>query len=305
MGDSFSGRVCLVTGGAGFIGSHLVAALRALGNDVRVLDVKTGGDVRNGREVAEALRGVDVVFHLAAIHGAAFARDPDLAHDVNVNGTQTVFAAAAAEGVKRVVYASSAAVYGCRGLIQDEILEGVGLSEYGAHKQLNEEAAGEHWFGHGSFVGLRLFNVYGPGQAAESGAVIPRWMEALRKGQPVPIEGDGRQVRDFVHVKDVVRAFLMVAEADSSALIQGLFNVGSGIGTSLSDLLQLMCRVTGSGTVPVKQLPARRQAADRSQASIARIANRLGWLPQVTLGAGLRELAKVFGNPYTNKNQRL
>ncbi|MDD2657871.1 MAG: NAD-dependent epimerase/dehydratase family protein, partial [Candidatus Pacebacteria bacterium] len=246
----------LVTGGAGFIGSHLVALLASKGIEVRVLDslvsgkrerVPAGvdfiqGDIRDRDALMAAMKDVTQVVHLAALVSVAESMaDPLSTHEVNVTGTEHVLQAMRGAGVKRIVYASSAAVYGDEpSLPKRESSPLQPQSPYALSKVINEAQAGmyERAFGL-SPVGLRFFNVYGPGQAGNHpyASVIPRWIEAVRAGRPVTVYGDGSQTRDFVHVRDVAQAIYLALVSNAT----GVFNIASGEEVSLTELAQIMC----------------------------------------------------------------
>ena len=253
----------LVTGGGGFIGSHLVDALLARGDEVRVLDnFSTGklenlqhnlenirlftGDLRDNMILNEAVQGVDLIFHQAAFVSVPQSmEDPESCFDINVNGTGKLLAAAKAAGVKRVVLASSAAVYGeneAMPLSEDE--EPDPLSPYAASKSINEVYARLFTEQLGlDVVALRYFNVYGPRQnpASDYAAVIPIFIETLDEEETPVIFGDGLQTRDFVYISDVVQANLLAAE---SVKAPGLvFNICSGKEINLLDLLEKLSTI--------------------------------------------------------------
>lgn len=299
-------RRYLVTGGAGFVGSHLVEALVHGGSDVRVLDnLSTGqeanladvrsaielvrGDVRDLDAVRAAMAGVDAVFHLAAIPSVARSvSDPLETFAVNVQGTQHVLSAALAAGVRRVVYASSAAIYGNpTRLPVAEDQQPAPLSPYGAHKLAGEHLC--HVFAHTlglETVALRYFNIYGPRQDPSSpySGVISKFLEASRAGAHPVIYGDGEQTRDFVHVADVVRANLLAAR--SGAASGRAFNVGTGRAISLNELLRVAMRALSAEGHPVRGESRagdiRHSVADITQARLA-----LGYEPTVDLAEGL------------------
>ncbi len=283
----------LVTGGAGFIGSHLVRALLAEGKRVRVLDnFCTGkreniaglpvelieGDVRAQPHLAEALRGVEVVFHQAAfISVPQSIEEPQTCFDVNVQGTLRLLDEARQAGVQRVVLASSCAVYGDSANLPLREEEACApLSPYAASKQVTEIYAGVYSrLYHMQVTALRYFNVYGPRQSPDSAyaAVIPIFIKRWLSGQAPTVYGDGSQKRDFVYVEDVVRANLAAANCAQAG--GGVFNVCTGTETSLLELLDtLRCllsnppqelraalRVTMGET---QSLPEARFAAPRS-----------------------------------------
>ena len=253
----------LVTGGGGFIGSHLVDALLARGDVVRVLDnFSTGkrenlqhniekiqlltGDLRESEILNEAVQGVDYIFHQAAFVSVPQSmEDPDSCFDINVNGTGKLLAVARAAGVKRVVLASSAAVYGeneAVPLSEDE--EPDPLSPYAASKSINEIYARLFTKHLGlNVVALRYFNVYGPRQnpASDYAAVVPIFIKILEdEGEPV-IFGDGLQTRDFVYIADVVKANIQASESGKSP--GKVFNICSGQEISLLDLLEKLSTI--------------------------------------------------------------
>jgi len=253
----------LVTGGGGFIGSHLVDALLARGDVVRVLDnFSTGkrenlqhniekiqlltGDLRESEILNEAVQGVDYIFHQAAFVSVPQSmEDPDSCFDVNVNGTGKLLAVARAAGVKRVMLASSAAVYGeneAVPLSEDE--EPDPLSPYAASKSINEIYARLFTKHLGlNVVALRYFNVYGPRQnpASDYAAVVPIFIKILEdEGEPV-IFGDGLQTRDFVYIADVVQANIQASESGKSP--GKVFNICSGQEISLLDLLEKLSTI--------------------------------------------------------------
>jgi UDP-glucose 4-epimerase len=252
----------LVTGGCGFIGSHLCKALLARGDAVRVLDdLSTGslaklpaaaafiqGDVADPRLVRQATTGVDGCFHLAAIASVELSnRDWLRTHRANLTGAITVFDAAIAAGRIPVVYASSAAVYGdCSSLPLRESSEKQPLSAYGADKfgcELHARVAGEvHQL---RSVGLRLFNVYGPGQDPKSpySGVISIFCDRIPRGEPIEIFGDGHQTRDFIFVADVVAALLLAMDMRLSG--EPVFNICMGRATTVLEVARTiasLCR---------------------------------------------------------------
>lgn len=298
----------LVTGGAGFIGAHVVARLLSEGARVRVLDdLSTGSLLRLPADeprldfvrasvvdldrVKEAARGCGWIFHLAAVASVpASVANPTVAHAVNATGTLNVFVAALDAGVKRVVYASSSAVYGPRPDLparEDGRIDPA--SPYATSK-----AAGE-WYARNlaatrglDAVGLRYFNVYGPLQdpASPYAAAIPLFARAIARGEPVTVYGDGLQTRDFVHVSDVVAANLAAALAPGAA--GQVFNVGTGRAVAVLDLLAAIGRATGRAVQIAHQAP---RAGDvrHSLASVDSCRDGLGFLARVSLEEGLAE----------------
>lgn len=253
----------LVTGGGGFIGSHLVDALLARGDEVRVLDnFSTGklenlqpnlkrielftGDLRDRSILAVAVKDVDLIFHEAAFVSVPLSmEDPDTCFDINVNGTGLLLSAAKTAGVRRVVLASSAAVYGQNETVPLSETEDLDpLSPYAASKAINEIYARLYTNHLGmDVVALRYFNVYGPRQnpASDYAAVVPIFIKILEdEGQPV-VYGDGYQTRDFVYIADVVQANLKAA--DSEGAPGEAFNICSGQEITLLDLLDKLSTI--------------------------------------------------------------
>lgn len=288
----------LVTGGAGFIGSHLVALLVEKGVRVRVLDSLVSGkkervpavadfvlgDIRDRVALEKAMKGMTHVVHLAAqVSVPASIEDPSYTHDVNVVGTENVLEAAHHAGVKRFVYASSAAVYGDHPeLPKTEESPLQPKSPYAESKIANETNALASGL---STIGLRFFNVYGPGQKADHAyaSVIPRFIKDAQEGRPLPLTGDGSATRDFVHTTDVARAIFAALESDTS----GVCNVASGTATKISDLIEIIRSVV---PIEIQELPVRPGDILHSVADISRARKVLGWSPTVKLENGVREL---------------
>lgn len=311
MSTSFS--TCLVTGGAGFIGSHLVTRLVRDGVRVRVLDnLLTGslqnlaqvegqfefipGDVRDAAAVNKAVDGVEVVFHQAALASVPMSiENPVATHDVCVTGTINILNAARLSGVRRVVYAGSSSAYGDSPVMpkrEDQVPEV--LSPYAAAK-----LAGEYYCQ--SFaaayelevVRLRYFNVFGPRQDPQSpySAVIPLFATALLAGRTPRIYGTGEQSRDFVNVASVVHANLLAATVPG---VSGrVYNVAGGSSISVLELLKLICQGLDMPFCP-EFYPPRVGDVLHSWADISAIQRDLGYEPQVTLAAGLRETLDYY-----------
>jgi UDP-glucose 4-epimerase len=302
----------LVTGGCGFIGSHLAAELANLGEVLILDDLSTGsltriqglldrgrarfirGSVLHRNLLLEACSGVDCVFHLAAIASVQRSLEAPLeVHEANATGTLTVLSAAREAGVTKLVFASSSAVYGDGPPVPRAEADLPGpLSPYAASK-----LAGEYYcevyrrsFGLAT-ASLRLFNVYGPGQdpRGEYAAVIPRFiMQVLRRSPPV-IFGDGNQVRDFVSVKDVVRANILAMQRDAV----GVFNIGSGDRTTILRLAGAVMEIGGLSREPVFEKP-RPGDIRESVADISRARDVIGYRPKVHLADGLQETFRWF-----------
>jgi UDP-glucose 4-epimerase len=297
-----SGQTVLVTGGAGFIGSHLVDAL-APSNTVRVLDdFSTGrranlpsnltlieGDVCDASALTAAMEGVDLVFHEAgfvSVKGSVEA--PYFSNLVNANATVAVLEAAR-ENDARVVTASSAAIYGAPETVPiSEDAPTAPDSPYGIDKLAGDHYARAYNRLYGlDTVALRYFNVYGPRQTAgDYSGVISTFVDRATTGKPLVVHGDGSQTRDFVHVDDVVQANLLAATTDHTG---EAFNVGTGTALSILDLATLIREATGL-RAEIQFTDARTGDIQHSCADISRARDRLGYDPQVALADGLRRL---------------
>lgn len=307
----------LVTGGAGFIGSHLVEALIRRGDRVRVFDnFSTGrrenvehllndielieGDLRDFDAVRRAVAGVEVVFHQAAL--ASVQRsvdDPMTTNAVNVTGTLHVLMAARDAGVQRVVFASSSSVYGdTPTLPKVETQAPQPLSPYAVSKLAGEQYCMAFSVVYGlPSIALRYFNVFGPRQDphSEYAAVIPRFIDRMVRGLPPIIYGDGLQSRDFTYIENVVDANLAAAEAPAGC--SAVFNVGAGERTSLLDLAAQINHVLGCRLTP-EHHPPRAGDVRHSLASIEAIGHSLGYAPRVTLSEGLKRTVEWFRSRY-------
>ena len=290
----------IVTGGAGFIGSHVVDALLARGDEVHVLDDLSAGkrervdegavlhvaDVRAPDEVFDAVRP-DAVLHLAAQANVRTSVErPDHDAEVNVLGTLRILEAARRHDAKIVFSSTGGAIYGeCDGRAA-ETAERRPLAPYGTSKLCGEEYLATWNRLHGtSHVSLRLGNVYGPRQDPHGEAgVVAIFMGALREGDTPKIYGDGRQTRDYVYVADVVGAILAALERDSG----GVLNVGTGVETSVLELYDAVRRMTGIEREPTL-VPARVGELQRSVLDVSLAARELGWRPQRSLDEGIAE----------------
>lgn len=299
MFDSPHGKSILVTGGAGFIGQHLVDTL-VEENDVRILDdFSTGSredvddratviedDIRDPEAVAHSMEGVDVVFHEAAVIDVnASVEDPVSTDEINCDGTLHVLEAAK-EANARVVLASSTAVYGQPTQIPVEESDAKQpLSPYGLQKlTLDHYARLYHELYGVETVVLRYFNVYGPNQSDGGYAgVIDIFLDRARRGDPLVVHGEGTQTRDFVHVDDVVQANVLAASADVSG---EAYNIGTGTSITIAELAELVRDITDSG-VEIVHGEKRDGDIDLSEADIEKARSQLGYEPTITLRDGL------------------
>ncbi len=303
----------LVTGGAGFIGSHLVEALLVRGKRVRVLDnffsgdhgriarwaadiELIEGDLRDTSAVARAVAGVDVILHHAAVPSVQRSvRDPQTTNEVNVTGTLNLLLAARDAGVKRLVFASSSSVYGdTPTLPKIETMPTDPLSPYAVSKLAGERYCMVFSSIYGlPAIALRYFNVFGPRQDPHSdyAAVIPRFITSMLRGASPMIYGDGLQSRDFTYVANVVAANLLAAEA--APHISGTFNVAGGERITLLDLVAQLNTLLGSTITPLHEA-ARAGDVKHSQAAISSIHATLGFAPVVPFAEGLKLTVESF-----------
>lgn len=311
-------RIC-VTGGAGFIGSHLADRLVAEGHSVSILDdFSTGrienlvgeaarcdlkrGDLRRPDDVAAAVKGAEIVYHQGALASVARSLEkPGDVTDVNVRGTANVLVAARDAGVRRVVFASSSSVYGdTPELPKTESMVPSPRSPYAASKAAGEAymAAWRHSFGLETVV-FRYFNVYGPRQSSKSlyAAVVPLFIEAISAGRPPTIQGDGNQTRDFTYVGDVVDALCLAAKAPK-APDAGPMNLGGGHRISIMDLAKTIARRLGKSVTPVHTPPRPGDVRD-SLADIRRAEAALGWKPKTRLEDGIQHILDAGPVPVT------
>ncbi len=303
----------LVTGGAGFIGSHLTEALVARGENVRVLDnLATGhsenlaaiknqieflqGDIADLETMQNAARGVDVIFHQAALPSVPRSiKNPRASHDANLTGTLNVLLAARDQQVKRVVMASSSSVYGnSPQLPKVETLEPAPLSPYAVTK-----LAGEYYaqvfaklYGVSAFC-LRYFNVFGPRQDPNSqyAGALAKFVSCALRGEPYPVYGDGEQSRDFTYIENVVRANLLAAasELDGAATM----NIAGGARTTLNQIIAALNELT-SQNLPTQYSAPRAGDVLHSHADIARARELLGYEPAVDVREGLKRTVAYY-----------
>ena len=300
----------IVTGGAGFIGSHLAEELARRGYQVTILDDLSTGEMENIKELLkkgsvqfiqdsitnfsllkELFQGAIYVFHQAALPSVPRSvKDPLAASEVNITGTLNVLLAARDNKVRKVVYASSSSVYGdTPTLPKKEDMVPHPQSPYAVSK-----LAGEHYcrvfqevYGLATAC-LRYFNVYGPRQNPDSqyAAVIPRFIRWASEGSPLIIFGDGEQTRDFTFIADAVEANILAAESNAS----GVFNIGRGKSITINELAKLVIKLTGNNVEPVHQEP-REGDIRHSLADISK-AKTLGYEPRYNLEEGLEETRK-------------
>jgi len=302
----------LVTGGAGFIGAYTVRMLQARGAQVRVLDNMyradpdvlaeqrqldgvevVEGDVRYRASVEGALDGVDGVVHLAALAINKSVAEPEESVEVNFVGSQNVFAAAAAANVKRLVFASSASVYGepeRLPMAEDDPLSPKTpycVSKLGAEHLLRfyEQQHDLDW------TALRFFNVYGPGQRTDAyyTTVVLVFVERLLRGEAPVIDGSGDQSMDFVHVRDVARSLVLSLESPNS---RAVMNIGTGVQTSIAELARILIDAVGADVEP--EFRPREVMVSRRAADITRAAELLGWEPEVGVKEGLAEIVSTI-----------
>jgi UDP-glucose 4-epimerase len=302
----------LITGGAGLVGSHIADLLvKENVSEIIVLDnftrgrldnlawakehghlVVVEGDIRDQKLLQEVMEGVDYVFHQAAIRITQCAEEPRLAVEVLADGTFNVLEAAVKTKVKKVVAASSASIYG--------LAEEFPTTEshhpysnrtlYGAAKVFNEGLLRSFYDMYGlDYVALRYFNVYGPrmdiyGVYTE---VLIRWMDRIAAGQPPLIFGDGKQTMDFVYIEDIAKANILAAKAD---ITDEVFNVASGVESSLNDLAYSLAKVMGSNLTPEYGAERKVNAVSRRLADVSKAKNLIGFEAEVSLEQGLEKL---------------
>jgi UDP-N-acetylglucosamine/UDP-N-acetylgalactosamine 4-epimerase len=323
----------LITGVAGFIGSHLLEALLRLGQRVVGVDNFTTGSPRNLEYVKEAVpadawerfdcregsitdiglcreatRDVDFVLHQAAFVSVPLSlEDPVACHDINVTGTLNMLIASRDHRVRRFVYGSSSKVYGDDPrLPKVEAHTGRPLSPYAASKVMNEIYAGQFSDHYGlECIGLRAFNAFGSRQNPFGGyaAVIPKWIQTILRGKSCELFGDGTASRDFVPVENVVQATLLAAMARDPLLSGQVFNVGLGRQTSLNELHAKLTAIVkeavpGLEVRPPVLAPSRPGAVEHSWADLSLIEEKLGYQPLVGLEDGLQEAVRWYAKEY-------
>ena len=295
----------LITGGAGFIGSHIVDALSSH-NKVTVLDnLESGslenlnkskgnitfvkGDIRDQDTVNKLVGNADYIFHLAAnVGNIRSIEDPFFDMEVNTKGTLNILNACAHTNIRKLVYSSSAAIYGdAKNLPVDESHVMNPESPYAVSKMAAEKYCFVFHIIHSiPFIALRYFNVYGPRQGSNQYAnVIPIFFRKIRDGENLTIFGDGTQTRDFINVKDIVTANILAAE---SKLTSGIFNIATGIATSVNQLADHVIGITKSSAKHTYE-PLRKGEVLHSVANINAVRNALGYNPIIPIIDGLRD----------------
>jgi UDP-glucose 4-epimerase len=301
-------KKAIVTGGAGFIGSHIAEELIKLGYQTVIIDDFSSGSLDNIQHLAgqnlkyirgsitnlpllqEYFQNADYVFHEAAIASVPKSMEnPSYSHEVNVTGALNVLIAARDCKVKKVILASSSAVYGnTPALYKKEDMVPSPLSIYAINKLTDEYYSQIFTSAFGlPTVCLRYFNVFGPRQSPDSdyAAVIPKFLCRIKKGQELPIYGDGEQSRDFVYVKDVVSANLIFAQNEAN----GVFNIGSGDKVTINKLLETMSLITGDTNLRITHTLERQADIKHSLADISQ-ARKFGYNPRYNLTDGLKEM---------------
>lgn len=307
----------LVTGGSGFIGSHIATSLVAQGKRVRILDnFATGsianldhirdevevieGDLRNPDDVSRAVNGINLIYHQAALASVPRSiANPKSSFDVNVTGTLNLLIAARDAGVRRLVFASSSSVYGDTEVSpKHEQLTPVPLSPYAISKLSGEQLCTvfNNLYDIETVV-LRYFNVFGPRQDPESpyAAVIPKFLSAMQRGEQPVIFGDGEQSRGFTYVEDVVRGNLLAGDVAEAA--GKVMNVASDTSVSVNSLLQSICALLDR-SVEANYQPPRPGDIKDSLADITLARETLGWQPTVPMAEGLRRTVEAFVAKY-------
>jgi UDP-glucose 4-epimerase len=303
----------LVTGGAGFIGSHTVDRFLADGFEVVALDdLRSGqleninqhvgkrsfrfvrGDVRDSCLVKDLVRDVDAVVHLAALISVPESiKDPVLTNDVNVNGTLNLLRACVDFGVKRFVYASSCALYGdAESLPIKEDCPARPESPYGVSKLVAENYVRTYHEDFGlETVCLRYFNVYGPRQVySDYSGVITQFLSRLARNLPLIIFGDGEQTRDFVYIQDIVEANVLALKCEEVA--GEIFNIGTGAATTINQLASVLLEITNKTHLEITHSKPRKGDIMHSVADISKARKKLGYSPKISLKDGLGELTR-------------
>jgi len=300
----------LVTGGAGFIGSHIVEYLVQRGDSVTVVDnLNTGKienlksvfkkinfaqiDIRDFKVLKNLMENIDGIFHQAAMASVQDSfRIPEKFHDVNVNGTENIFKIAKEFGIK-VVYASSSSVYGDTSILPTtESDEKRPINPY-AKTKLEKDKLAEQYAKNGlKVIGLRYFNVFGPRQSKEYAGVIKLFLERIQQGLPPLVNGDGLQIRDFVYVDDVVNANILSMESDIDF---EFFNIGTGTTISILDLANIIIKFSGLKIKPIHR-PALPGDVRATQADITKVKTMLKWRPATSIQDWLKSVVLDIKN---------
>ena len=292
----------LVTGGVGFIGNNIVRLLLEYGHDVDIVDNLQVGkienikdiigkvnfsqiDIRDREKLEKVVKNYDGIFHEAALTSVPESfQKPEEYNDVNVIGTKNIFEIANREKI-RVVYASSSSIYGNAAQVPiKERYERKPINPYGQTK-LDDEILAEK-FEELSVIGLRYFNVYGIGQNISYAGVITKFLEQIKNKKPLTINGNGNQVRDFIHVKDIAKANLAAMESNVK---KGFFNVGTGISTSINDLAKMMVELSDNENENIHGLELEGDI-ESSQADMEFTKKSINWNYSIDLKEGLTEL---------------
>jgi UDP-glucose 4-epimerase len=294
----------VVTGGAGFIGNNIVKLLIKKGHDVDIIDnLHTGKkvnlekvsdeinfykiDIRNKKELEEIIKNYDGVFHQAALTAVPESFEkPKEYHEVNVIGTKNIFEIAKKKKI-RVVYASSSSIYGdVKNIPIKENAARKPINPYGQTKLDDEFIAEEFSKNNLEVIGLRYFNVFGIGQTGSYAGVITKFLENIKNQKPFIINGDGNQVRDFIHVEDIAKANLVVM---NSGIKNGFFNIGTGIPTSINELSKLMIELSNQ-ELKIVHGSALEGDVEISQADMEFTKKVFNWNYEISLIDGLRNL---------------
>ncbi len=323
-------RSWLVTGGAGFIGSHIVETLLLMGQKVRVLDNFSSGkqlhlenleaslgasvwknfelirgDICDYETCLKATENIQFVLHHAAMGSVpASVADPETCHQINAGGTLNMLRASLSNNVQRFMYASSAAIYGDEpSLPKHEKMNACVLSPYAASKMANELYATSFFKSYGlKCVGFRYFNVFGSRQDPKGSyaSVIPAWVQALKNQAPIKIFGDGLQTRDFCHVSQIVQMNLLAAVSKENSIFGEVFNVGLGQSTSLHELLNYIKTIVSSVRPELSEQPeviyseVRAGDVKHSKASVDKAVRQLGFAPTMSVEAGLKQTVNWY-----------
>jgi len=301
--------LALITGGAGFIGSHLAEELVRMGIKVRVFDnlmkgklksiqplIKDGriefyeGDIRSADAVNNAMKGVDYVFHMAGVHINQSLRSMDECIDINIKGSHNVFRAALENNVKRVIFSSSSSAYGDpEKLPMAETDHPKPAEPYGAAKLMCEQMLHALAKKGLKYNALRYFNVYGSRQAAHAyyTTVITHFINRILKKEAPVIDGKGTQSMDFTHVSDVVKANILAMESDA---VNEVFNVGTGVSTTVAQLADILIEAIGADVKPI--FKDREVVVTRRQADMAKAEKLLGFRAEVDVKTGLTQVAR-------------